>query len=76
MPFQDLIWGNGIVLPGFMLIVILLIRCFYNKGLVYPLEYPISKVIYHLAGLIFINDSKFNIMNNREEFTIVIMNRA
>ena len=59
-----------------MLITILLIRYLYSKGLVYPLESPITKAIYHLTGLIFFNDLEFNIMNNREESTINIINRA
>ena len=75
-PFQGLIQGNSTASPRFILIAILLIRYLYNKGLVYPSESLISKVIYHLAKLIFIDDSEFNIMNNGEESILNIANRA
>ena len=75
-PFQGLIQGNSAVSPGFILITILLIRCLYNKRLVHSLESPISKAMYYLASLTFVNDSEFNIMNNGEESIIDITNRA
>ena len=76
IPFQGLIQGNSIVSPRFMLITILLIRCLCNKELAHLSESLISKTIYYLAGLIFTNDSEFNIMNIRNESIMDIINRA
>ena len=53
-----------------------MIRCLYNKELVYLLESPVSKTIYYLARLIFVNNLEFNNMNNGEESIIDIVNRA
>ena len=75
-PFQGLIQGNGVASPGFLIIVVLLIRSSCNKNLIPPSTSPIFKVIYYLAGQIFINNSDFNIMNTGDEAEAIIVNRA
>ena len=75
-PFQGLIQGNRVVSPGFLLIVVLLIRALYKANLIPPSESMISKAIYYLAGQIFVDNSDFNIMNNGMEDKEAIVRRA
>ena len=75
-PFQGLIQGNGTILPGFLLIAVFLIRALYRANLIPLSESPISKVIYYLAGQIFVDDSDFNTMNNGKEDKEMIIKRT
>ena len=49
-PFQGLIQGNGVVLLGFLLIAMLLIRALHIANLIPLSKSPISKAIYYLVG--------------------------
>ena len=69
-PFQGLIQGNSAVSPGFLLITVLLIRSLYQAKIIKESTLSISKIIYQLAGQIFIDDSDFNIMNTGNESKI------
>ena len=75
-PFQGLIQGNRAASLGFLIIAVLLIQSLYNKNLISPSTSPISKVIYYLTGLIFVDDLEFNIMNSGDESEIRIVNYA
>ena len=44
--FQGLIQGNGVVSSGFLLIVIILVRSLYSKGLINDSVISISKIIF------------------------------
>ena len=48
--FQGLIQENRVAYPGFLLILVILIRGLYKVDLIPPSSSPISKYIYHLAG--------------------------
>ena len=72
--FQGLIQGNGIASPGFLIITVLLIQSLYNTNLIPPSTSPISKVIYYLAGQIFVDNPNFNIMNAGDEAEAIIVN--
>ena len=75
-PFQGLIQGNGTASLGFLLMTVLRIRSIYNTKLVPPSILPISQVIYHLTGQIFMDDLDFNIMNTGAEDKLTIVKRA
>ena len=75
-PFQGLVQGNGAAFPGFLLITILLIRSLYSTNLITHSNAPISKVIYQLAGQIFVDDLDFNVMNTGYEDENEIIQRA
>ena len=64
------------MLLGFLLIAVLLVRVLYRANLIPQSESPISKVIYYLAGQIFVDNLDFNIMNNRDEDEEAIVRRA
>ena len=49
-PFQGLIQGNRVALPGFLLIIVLLIRALYRANLIPLSELLIFKAIYYLVG--------------------------
>ena len=74
--FQELIQENRAASPGFLLIVVMLIRGLYKVDLIPPSTLPISKYIYHLAGQIFVNNLDFNIMNSSKELTNKIITRC
>ena len=58
-----------------MLIAIMLIRVLCKKNLIPPSESLLSKTIYHLAGMIFVDDSELNIMNKGEESIEQVVSR-
>ena len=59
-----------------MFIASMLIRRLYQKNLVPASFSLISRMIYYLAGQIFIDNSDFNIMNNEEEDEYTIIKKA
>ena len=71
-----MIQGNSIVSPGFVLIVIMLIRDLEKAGLSLFTTSLITKFIYQLAGQIFVDDSDFNIMNTGIESEAEVVTRA
>ena len=62
--------------PGFLLIAVLLIRELYHANLILPLESLILKIIYYLAGQIFVDDYDFTIMNSGREDIDSIISRV
>jgi len=71
-----LIQRNGAVSPGFLLIAIILVQSLYSKGLINDSVTLISKMIFQLAGQIFIDDTNLNITNKGNESEREILNRA
>ena len=59
-----------------MLIAIMFMRVLHKKNLIPPSESPLSKTIYHLAGMIFVDDSELNIMNKGEESIEQVVTRG
>lgn len=56
--------GDGAASPGFLLIAIILVRSLYSRGLTADMITPILRVVFKLAGQIFVDDADLNIMNN------------
>ena len=59
-----------------MLIAIMLIRVLHKKNLIPPSESLLSKMIYHLAEMIFVDDFELNIMNKGEESIEQLVSRG